>query len=130
MAAHDPFPRLLGIEFVSGGLGFATVRLRIRKEHLNFNGTCHGGAIFTLADTAFGLAANAYGPLAAGIDTHITYQLAVMEGEVVTATATEMSRSKRLGVYRIDVRREDGALTSVFTGTVYISSRPTERPVA
>ncbi|MBI2319129.1 MAG: hotdog fold thioesterase [Betaproteobacteria bacterium] len=102
----------------------------MRPDHLNFMGTCHGGAIFTLADTAFGLASNSHGPVAAGIDAHVTYHLPVKLGEVLTATAAEVSRSRKLAVYRVDVTREDGALTSVFTGTVYISSRPNGVPAS
>jgi acyl-CoA thioesterase len=124
MAAHDPLPRLLGIECVDGGHGRATVRMRVRREHLNFNGSCHGGVIFALADTAFGLASNSHGAIAAGIDAHITYQVAVDAGEVLTATAVEVSRSRKLGVYRVDVARADGTAVSSFTGTVYITSKP------
>ncbi len=124
MAAHDLLPRLLGIECVGGGHGRATVRMRVRREHLNFNGSCHGGVIFALADTAFGLASNSHGAIAAGIDAHITYQVAVEAGEVLTATAVEVSRSRKLGVYRVDVARADGTAVSSFTGTVYITSKP------
>jgi len=58
MIAHDPFMRSLGIKFVAAGPGHAAVQLRVKPSHLNFNGVCHGGVIFSLADTAFGLAAN------------------------------------------------------------------------
>jgi acyl-CoA thioesterase len=126
MAAHDPLSRHLGIEAVDGGHGRATVTLKVRREHLNFHGTCHGGVIFALADTAFGLASNSHGSVSAGIDAHITYQVAVQAGDVLTATATELTRSRRLGVYRVDVTRQDGALVSCFTGTVYVTSRTTE----
>jgi acyl-CoA thioesterase len=125
LAAHDPLPRFLGMELVDGGYGRAAVRLAIRREHLNFNGTCHGGVVFALADTAFGLASNSHGAIAAGIDAHITYQVAVQAGDVLTATAVEVSRSRKLGVYRVEVAREDGTLVSSFTGTVYVTSRPT-----
>jgi LAO/AO transport system kinase len=124
MAAHDPFVRSLGIECAGGGFGRAAVSLKVRKEHLNFNGTCHGGVIFALADTAFGLAANSHGAVAAGIDAHITYQVAVQAGDVLTANAIEITRSRRLGVYRVDVTRADGTPVSSFTGTVYVTSQP------
>jgi acyl-CoA thioesterase len=123
MAAHDPFVRSLGIEFTDGGFGRAAVSLKVRREHLNFNGTCHGGVIFALADTAFGLAANSHGAMAPGIDAHITYQVAVQAGDVLTANATEITRSRRLGVYRVDVTRADGTPVSSFTATVYVTSR-------
>ena len=124
MAAHDPFVRSLGIEYRDAGFGRASVALKVRKDHLNFNGTCHGGVIFALADTAFGLASNSHGAIAAGIDAHITYQVAVQAGDVLTAT--ELTRTRRLGVYRVDVTRQYGALVACFTGTVYVTSRTTE----
>jgi acyl-CoA thioesterase len=124
MAAHNPFVRSIGIEYACGGFGRAAVSLNVRREHLNFNGTCHGGVIFALADTAFGLASNSHGAVAAGIDAHITYQVAVQAGDVLTANAIEITRSRRLGVYRVDVTRADGTPVSSFTGTVYVTSQP------
>ncbi|HTO49082.1 MAG TPA: hotdog fold thioesterase [Burkholderiales bacterium] len=126
LAARDPLMRLLGIECIAGGPGRSVVALAVREHHLNFNGTCHGGVTFALADAAFGLASNSHGVIAAAIDAHITYQVAVKPGDRLTATAVEASRSRKLGVYRIDVTREDGALVSTFTGTVYVTERPNE----
>ncbi len=62
--------------------------------------------------------------MAAGIDAHITYQVAVQAGDVLTANAIEITRSRRLGVYRVDVTRADGTPVSSFTGTVYVTSQP------
>jgi phenylacetic acid degradation protein PaaD len=126
LAARDRLMRHLGVECVDGGPGRAAVSLAIRDDHLNFNGTCHGGAIFALADSAFGLASNSQGVIAAAIDAHITYQVAVKPGDTLTATAVEVSRSRKLGVYRVDVTRQDGALVSSFTGTVYVTERANE----
>ena len=126
LAARDAFAATLGIEPVDGGLGRAEVRMRVRPEHLNFNGTCHGGAVFSLADTAFGLASNSHGAIAAGVDAHITYQVAVHVGEVLTATAIEVSRGRKLAVYRVDVENEAGSLVSSFTGTVYVTTKSNE----
>ena len=98
--------------------------MTVDARHLNFNGSGHGGAIFALADSAFGLASNSHGPLAAGIDAHITFQAAVAAGDTLVARASEIQRSRRIGVYRIDVVREQAggaeAAISSFTGTVYI----------
>jgi len=128
MATRDPLLKSLGIECLDGGHGRAAVALTIRKDHLNFNGTCHGGVIFALADTAFGLASNSHGAIAAGIDAHITYQAAVRLGDVLTATAVEVSRTRRLGVYRVDVTQQDGNPVSSFTATVYVTSQPHSSP--
>ena len=100
--------------------------MTVGAQHLNFNGGCHGGAIFALADSAFGLASNSHGPLASGIDAHITFQAGVRSGDTLVARAAEVQRGKRIGVYRVDVVRPEssGAETAVssFTGTVYIKA--------
>ncbi|MCX8115585.1 MAG: hotdog fold thioesterase [Burkholderiaceae bacterium] len=124
LSAADAFARSLGARFIDGGPGRATIEMAVRDEHLNFNGNCHGGVIFALADCAFGLASNSHGQIAAGIDAHITYQAAASLGDRLTATATEVSRSRKLAVYRIDVANADGKPISSFTGTVYVTTKP------
>jgi acyl-CoA thioesterase len=126
LAARDPFVMGLGIRCVDAGPGRAVVAMAITGAHLNFNGTCHGGVIFSLADTAFGLASNSHGMIAAGIDAHITYHVAAQAGDALTATAVEVSRARRIAVYRVDVTRADGTLISSFTGTVYLTTRANE----
>ncbi len=126
LCERDHFPAGLGIRFVEGSAGRAVVRLKVEKRHLNCNGACHGGLIFALADTAFGLASNSYGTVAAGIDAHITYHVAAKLGDVLTATATEVSRGRKIGVYRIEIATGEGVLIASFTGTVFISSRPND----
>jgi LAO/AO transport system kinase len=124
LAARDGLCQMLGIAVRSGGPGRCEATMTVGPQHLNFNGGCHGGAIFALADSAFGLASNSHGPLASGIDAHITYQAGVAAGSTLVARANEVSRSRRLAVYRIDVTRLDqgGGETPVssFTGTVSI----------
>ena len=123
LAERDPFGRHCGIECVAVSDGSATLRMRVAAEHLNFNGSGHGGAIFTLADSAFGLASNSRGAVAAGIDAHISYHVAVAEGDMLTARAHEVSRTPKLAVYRVDVTREDGTVMASFTGTVFVTQR-------
>jgi LAO/AO transport system ATPase/phenylacetic acid degradation protein PaaD len=124
LVARDGLCATLGISLVDGGPGRSEVQMRVEPRHLNFNGGCHGGAIFTLADTAFGLASNSHGPVASGIDAHITFQVAVKPGDRLVARATEVRRSRRIGVYRVEVACTRGGgdeqLVSCFTGTVYI----------
>ena len=124
LAARDGLCATLGISVTEGAPGRAEVQMSVDARHLNFIGGCHGGTIFALADTAFGLASNSHGPVASGIDAHITFQVGVRAGDRLVARATEMRRSRRVGVYRVDVacRRADGdeQLVSCFTGTVYV----------
>jgi acyl-CoA thioesterase len=126
LATRDPFVNAVGIRCLDAGAGHATVALDVGDAHINFNGKCHGGAIFTLADTAFGLASNSHGLIAVGIDAHITYHVAAQAGDTLTATAVEVSRTRRIAVYRIEVKRSDGALIAGFTGTVYVLAQPNE----
>jgi len=119
LMARDAFARHLGLELVAAGAGTATVRMRVRPEHHNFWNSCHGGALFSLADTALGLASNSHGTVAALIDSHMTFSIAVKAGALLTARAEEVSRTRKLGVYRVEIRRDDGVLVAGLTGTLY-----------
>jgi LAO/AO transport system ATPase/phenylacetic acid degradation protein PaaD len=126
LAERDAFLRHCGCELITAGPGRAEVAMTVGPEHLNFNGTCHGGALFALADSAFGLASNSHGKVAAGIEAHIAYHTAARAGERLVARATEMSRGPRLATYRIDVVRAASTAEeriASFTGTVYITGR-------
>ena len=119
----DAFMRRCNVALVDAGPGHATLRMTVDRSQLNFHGSCHGGALFTLADGAFGLASNSHGAFAAGIDAHIAYHAAAREGDVLTARATEISRGRSVATYRVDVERSDGKRIASFTGTVFRSER-------
>ncbi len=126
LASRDGLCATLGISVRAGGPGRSEVAMTIAPRHLNFNGGCHGGTIFALADSAFGLASNSHGPLASGIDAHLTYQAAVGVGDTLAARAAEVHRSRRIAVYRVEVVRSRAGSpdvpVSTFTGTVYIKA--------
>ncbi len=121
LAARDRFMQALGMELVDAGPGRAAVRMVVGEEHLNFNGTCHGGVLFALADSAFGLSSNSHAAVAAGIDAHIAYPAAARLGNTLTASASEVTRSSRLATYRVDVARADGKIVAVSTWTAFIT---------
>lgn len=124
LLARDRFAGALGIELVEASPGFAVLAMTVRREHLNCYDIAHGGAIFTLADTAFGMAANTHDKVAIAIDAHVAFAVAVKEGDRLTARAHEVSCGKKTAVYRVEVQRQDGTAVSIFTGTVYITGRP------
>jgi len=123
-AGQDHYMQHLGIELVDAEIGRAVVRMRVGPQHINFNGSCHGGALFSLADCAFGISSNSHGILTAGIVAHMTFEAAVVDGDLLLATSTERTRSRKLAVYSVDVTREDGTPIGAFTGTVYVTGRP------
>lgn len=122
LLGDDPFARALGISFVRAEEGQVTLEMTITETHMNFLGGAHGGAIFALADMAFGLASNAAGTVSIGIDTHIAYIQGCRAGDVIRAEAVELSRARRTAVYRVDVTR-DAENIATFTGTVYVTGR-------
>lgn len=120
LAQRDRFVSLMGFQIVEADAGTVVVRGRVRAEHVNFNGTCHGGYIFSLADTAFGLASNSGDAVAIGIDAHMAFTAAAYENDELVATAREISRSRRIGTYEIEVKNSNGRRVARLTGTVYI----------
>jgi acyl-CoA thioesterase len=100
----------LGIDVVAWSPGAARVAVRAAPEHANLAGTVHGGVVFALADAAFEIACNGYGRLAVALDHVCHFSSAGMVGEQLVADAVEVSRSRRVASYRIEVRGEGGAL--------------------
>lgn len=111
----------LGIELVqlehSGGLGHATARMTVTDTMVNGHDICHGGFIFTLADSTFALACNAGGSLTVAASCDITFIAAVHLGDVLVAEARERATYGRNGIADVSVTREhDGTLVAEFRG--------------
>ena len=122
--ARDGVAKAMGLELLDSGEGRATVALDIREDHLNFNGTCHGGIIFSVADMAFGLAANSHGVVAPAINASIINHASAGDSDRLTASATETSRSKRMASYLVNVVLGDGRKVATFTASVFVTNKP------
>jgi acyl-CoA thioesterase len=118
MSHPDPLSALLGFTLVERRPGYARLEGEIRPEHRNAYGTAHGGVVFSLADTAMGVASNSHGPRAVALaaSIHLTHPARV--GEFLVAEATELSRDASTASYEVSVRSGD-RLVATFTGTVY-----------
>lgn len=121
---NDAFAKVLGFELVDGGIGRATLRMKITADHLNFYRTVHGGVIFALADGAFGFACNSQGEISMAIGNHVTFTKSGGLGETLTATAIEASKSKNIATYDVRVQNGNGEVISTMTGTAYRSGMP------
>jgi acyl-CoA thioesterase len=117
--ASDPFCAKLGIELVAVEPGSATMQLEITEELLNFHGTPHGGAVYSLADAAFAAASNSEGETALALETNISYLDAVETGNTLVADAERDHESGRTGSYRVEVTDGDGGEVAIFRGRVY-----------
>ncbi len=115
----DPFAQLLGINIVEINEGNAVVTMEIKNNMLNFHGAANGGAIFSLADVAFAIASNSYGQTAVGIHVNINYMKAGLVGDVLTATAVEVSKNPKLGLYQMTITNQEGELLAQAEGMVY-----------
>ena len=123
MMSRDAFSQWLGIEVLEVRPRGATIRMRVRDDMLNGFGVCHGGALFSLADSALAFASNTPGRVTVSIENTITYPAAIRSGDELTAVAIEESATRRLAFFRVEVRR-DGAIVSIFRGTVYDTEKP------
>ncbi|MGI9862620.1 hydroxyphenylacetyl-CoA thioesterase PaaI [Moorella naiadis] len=117
--ARDTFPRSLGIELLELAPGYARVAMKLQDNMVNFHGIGHGGALFTLADTALGLASNSHGDPAVALTVTINYLVPAHPGTHLIATAEEEHRTRRTGVYRITVATGAGANIALARGTVF-----------
>ncbi|APX13006.1 hydroxyphenylacetyl-CoA thioesterase PaaI [Tateyamaria omphalii] len=116
MWATDQASQALGMRIAQVAPGAATLTMQVRKHMLNGHGMCHGGMIFTLADSAFAFACNSYNRLTVAQSNQITYLAPGKPDEVLTATATEVARQGRSGTYDVTVIGQDGRQIALFRG--------------
>jgi acyl-CoA thioesterase len=119
MWANDLAVRALGMRVSVPGPGRAEAILEVSENMVNGHHLCHGGYIFTLADTAFAYACNSYNRLAVAASATIEFVRPGRLGDTLTATATEAHRGGRTGVYDIDVTNQDGERIAIFRGRSY-----------
>ncbi len=116
MWADDHASRGLGMVLAAVGPGSATMTLAVRPEMVNGHGICHGGFIFTLADSAFAFACNSHGDRAVAQHNAISFVRPGRLGETLTATAEERVVTGRSGIYDVRVTGEDGTIVAEMRG--------------
>ncbi len=106
----------LGIEIVVVAPGGVQIAMTVRSDMVNGLGMCHGGIVFAFADSAFAFACNSYGDPMVAAGANIEFLAPAPRGERLTATATEVSRSARHGIYDVAVTAASGAVLAHFRG--------------
>ena len=122
MFETDYFSKWLGIEKLEIDAGKSVLRLKIRKEMLNGFGIAHGGITYCLADSALAFACNSHGRKTVSVETSVSHVVALKEGDIITAYAEEESKTNKIGVYRVIIKREE-EVVAVFKGVVYRTSK-------
>ena len=125
MLSLDPFSQWLGIEILECEIGRCKLGMSIRKDMLNSMNKAHGGISYSLADTAFGFAANTHGKYAVSIETSINHIEALNEGDYLVAESVIEKVNNKLGFNVIEVKRGD-ELVALFKGVVYRTSKDWE----
>jgi acyl-CoA thioesterase len=116
LLAGDTASLALGIELLDVAPGCVRVGMTVRADMVNGHGICHGGILFTLADSAFAFACNSHGEAMVAAGASIEFLAPVPRGARLTATATETSRTSRGGIYDVVIARESGEPLAYFRG--------------
>ena len=115
----DRYCETLDIELVELRPGHARTRFVVTEAFLNFHGTGHGGAVYSLADAAFAAASNSHGDTAVALETNISYLAPVDAATTLEATARETHRTSRTAEYEVVVTDDDEERVATFRGRVY-----------
>lgn len=119
MWARDHACQALGMRVESVAPGRAVLSMTVRGDMVNGHAICHGGLIFTLADSAFAYACNSYNQNTVASACHIDFLAPARAGDVLEAEALERSLAGRTGVYDITVRVRGGRTVALFRGKSY-----------
>jgi len=116
MWAGDDASRWFGMTLEEIAPGRAVLAMKVEQHHTNGHDICHGGVIFSLADSAFAFACNSYNRMAVAQHNMISFIAPGRLGEVLTATAREVSMKGRSGIYDVQVTRGDGEVIAEMRG--------------
>jgi acyl-CoA thioesterase len=116
MYARDRASQALGMRIVAVAPGSARLAMTVRADMVNGHAICHGGLIFTLADSAFAFACNSYNLTTVASGCTIEFLAPAHEGDELTASAIERSVAGRTGVYDIEVTNQRGEVIALFRG--------------
>jgi acyl-CoA thioesterase len=114
--ARDTTLDLLGFRLLSVRPGGARVGMTVRHDMVNGHRTCHGGLIFSLADSAFAAACNSHNENNVAACASIDFLAPGVEGDELVADASEVWRAGRTGIYEIKVTNQRGELIALFRG--------------
>lgn len=116
MYERDPASQGLGMTLDAIRPGYARMSMRVRPDMLNGHASCHGGFIFTLADSAFAFACNSHNFNTVGAGCTIDYLAPGREGDLLTAEAVEQALAGKTGVYDVTVTNGEGKTIALFRG--------------
>jgi acyl-CoA thioesterase len=117
--AADPLAERLGITLEQVRPGYARAVMPVGPDLLNSVGTAHGGATMALLDVVHAAVSNSHGTVAVAQDVHTEFLAPGRPGDRLVAEGTEVHRSRRTAVYRIEARAQDGRLVATALARVF-----------
>jgi acyl-CoA thioesterase len=119
MYARDLASQMLGMRLDEIRPGYARMSMTVRTDMCNGHLICHGGIIFTLADSTFAFACNSYNRSAVALGCTIDFMAPAVVGDMLTAIAEMRQQGSRTGLYDIAVTNQDGFTVALFRGKSY-----------
>ncbi|MGH8737271.1 MAG: hydroxyphenylacetyl-CoA thioesterase PaaI [Burkholderiales bacterium] len=116
MTREDRCSAWLGMRLEEVRPGYARVSMKVGENMVNGHDLCHGGMIFTLADSTFAYACNSHNQRAVAAGCSIEFLAPAHLGDVLTAEGLEMAQIGRSGVYDMKVTNQHGQLIALFRG--------------
>jgi acyl-CoA thioesterase len=119
MFTTDYFSQWMGVEIIEVKQYYCKIKMQLRREMLNGFGIAHGGITFALADSAFAFACNSDGKITVALDVSISFPKSAKEGDILIAEAKQINKTKKTGLYLIEIKNQNDKLIALFKGTCY-----------
>ena len=119
MMSNDAMSQWLGIKVNSVSPGSVICIMEVRSEMVNGFQIAHGGITYSLGDSALAFSVNSHGIHAVSVETSVSHLKPVKIGDTLTTQTRELSLSRKIGVYQVDIFNQEKVLVATFKGTVY-----------
>ncbi len=123
MYKRDHFSKKMGMLITDVGEGTAIVVMTVTADMTNGFGIAHGGVTYSLADSAFAFACNSFGDVGVSIETSISHLTKVEVGDQLTAIASLVHKSRKLGMFEVKIKNQNQILVASFKGTCYYTGK-------
>ena len=119
MFAEDKAAHVLGMTLLEVDWDHAVIEMHVRDDMLNGLAVCHGGVVFSLADSVCALVSNSRNQKAVLQSATVTLSAPVYEGDILTATGHRSAGEGRVAVIDVTVLNQNGETVALFRGSTY-----------
>ncbi|MGB1103093.1 MAG: hotdog fold thioesterase [Crocinitomicaceae bacterium] len=126
MMSKDAMSQWLGIDVKDIKPGAVKCEMKVRSEMVNGFQIAHGGITYSLGDSALAFSVNSHGIHAVSVETSISHLKPVRISDVLSTRTTEISLSRKIGVYQVDIYNQEEVMVATFKGTVYRTGKTWE----